>query len=308
VSVRATSNDRQRAGSAGPASRRLDRDADHRGARVRLTLAIAFAAGACSPVRAEPGCPDAMVRIPAGRFAMGSPDGAGDDDEHPQHLVTVSAFCLDRTEVTVRAYEACVAAKRCTPPHREISPYCNRPDRPELANHPVNCVDWNQAVAYCRSLGRRLPSEAEWEFAARGSDKRTYPWGDQPPDARRLNACGRECVAFGRRVLGRDWPALYDGDDGWVTTSPVGSFPAGASVFGALDMAGNVWEWTADWYGPYTTSAAADPHGAATGAARVTRGNGWHAHRAVDLRAAVRSPGDPSVPNNSTGLRCAVSR
>src|SRR4051812_32090546 len=97
--------------------------------RARLVTAIAAAAwqAACSHVR--PACPDGMVHVPSGGFAMGSPDGVGDDEEHPRHEVTVAAFCIDRTEVTVTAYEACVAAKRCSAPHREISPYCNRPDR-----------------------------------------------------------------------------------------------------------------------------------------------------------------------------------
>ena len=276
-------------------------------ARLAMAIAVAVALPACPAARprGEPACPAGMLRVPGGAFAMGSPDGVGDDDEHPRHAVTVSAFCLDRTEVTVAAYEACVAAGRCTAPHRERSPYCNHPDR---GDHPVNCVDWGQAVAYCRWLGRRLPSEAEWEYAARGSDGRLYPWGNEPPSASRLNACGRECVAWGKRVLGRDWPAMYDADDGWATTAPVGSFPAGASPFGALDMAGNVWEWTADWHGSYPDSPVTDPRGPATGTGRIDRGNGWHAHLPADVRAAARSSDDPAVPTNSTGLRCASSR
>jgi formylglycine-generating enzyme required for sulfatase activity len=275
--------------------------------RARRTVVIAIATAACSAPRSrvEPVCPDGMVRVPSGTFAMGSPDGVGDDDEHPRHEVTVSALCIDRTEVMVKAYEVCVAAKRCTAPHREISQYCNQPDR---GDHPVNCVDWNQAVAYCRWLGKRLPTEAEWEYAARGSDGRLYPWGNEPPSASRLNACGSECVAWGKRVLGRAWPAMYDADDGWVTTAPVGSFPEGASPFGALDMAGNVWEWTADWRGSYPASVVTDPRGPQTGSARINRGNGWHGHLAVEVRAAVRSADDPAVSTNSTGLRCAVSR
>jgi formylglycine-generating enzyme required for sulfatase activity len=274
--------------------------------RARLTvIAIAAAAWPAPRPRAEPACPDGMVRVPHGTFAMGSPDGTGEDDEHPRHPVTLAAFCIDRTEVTVKAYEACVAANRCTAPHREISPHCNHPDRPD---HPVNCVDWHQAVAYCRWRGKRLPTEAEWEYAARGSDGRLYPWGNEPPSATRLNACGRECVTWGKRVLGREWPTMYDGDDGWVTTAPVGSFPAGASPFGALDMAGNVWEWTADWRGSYPASAVTAPRGPATDTARIQRGNGWHAHLAVDVRAAARDSVDPALPTNSTGLRCAASR
>jgi formylglycine-generating enzyme required for sulfatase activity len=233
---------------------------------------------------------------------MGSPDGVGDDDEHPSHQVTVSALCIDRTEVTVKAYEACVAANRCTAPHREISPSCNAPDR---ADHPVNCVDWHQAVAYCRWRGKRLPTEAEWEYAARGSDSRLYPWGNEPPSATRLNACGRECVAWGKRELGREWPAMYDGDDDWETTAPVGSFPAGASPFGALDMAGNVWEWTADRYGPYTADATTDPHGASEGYARVQRGGAWNSNIGDLVHSAHRIWNAGSRRDSSAGFRCA---
>ena len=266
--------------------------------RARLIgIAIAVAAGPASHPHAEPACPDGMVRVPRGTFAMGSPDGTGDDDEHPRHQVTISAFCIDRTEVTVKAYEACVAANRCTAPHREISPYCNQPDR---AQHPVNCVDWNQAVAYCRWLARRLPTEAEWEYAARGSDGRLYPWGNEPPSATRLNACGRECVAWGKRVLGRDWPALYDGDDGWVTTAPVGSFPAGASPFGALDMAGNLEEWTATWYVEHLASGARPT----SGASHVLRGGGWLS-RPIDARTTARNWGSSLEAGPNVGFRCA---
>ena len=243
-----------------------------------------------------------MVRVPAATFRMGSADGVGDDDEHPAHDATLSAYCIDRTEVTVRAYAVCVAARRCVPAHVAVSPFCNRADRPD---HPINCVDWNQAVAYCTWTGKRLPTEAEWEYAARGTDGRIYPWGNEAPSAKRLNACGAECVAMGKRALGRDWPAMYDGSDGWDTTAPVGSYPAGASPFGALDMAGNVWEWTGDWREDYAAGAATNRRGAATGSARVNRGGGWHGHLPGDARAAMRSADDPARQSNSIGFRCA---
>jgi formylglycine-generating enzyme required for sulfatase activity len=247
-------------------------------------------------------CPERMVPVPAGTFRMGSPEGVGDDDEHPAHDVTLSAYCIDKTEVTVKAYAACVADGRCVSAHVEVSPFCNRDDRPD---HPITCVDWNQATTYCAWMGKRLPTEAEWEYAARGSDGRAYPWGNDAPSAKRLNACGSECVAMGRRVLGRDWHAMYDASDGWETTAPVGSFPAGASPFGALDMAGNVWEWTSDWYGDYEAAAATNPRGPNAGSARVNRGDGWHGHLASNVRAAIRSANTPELRSNSMGFRCA---
>jgi formylglycine-generating enzyme required for sulfatase activity len=258
-----------------------------------LALVVAMAAPAFA-------CPDGMVPVAAGRFAMGSAD------EPPVHDVALSAFCIDRTEVTVQAYAACVATKKCTPAVVTTSPLCSRdPD------HPVTCVDWYQAAAYCAASGNRLPSEAEWEYAARGSDGRRYPWGNEPPSAKRLDACGRECVAFAKRTLGRDWVAMYDGDDGWPTTAPVGSYPAGASPFGVLDMAGNVWEWTADWRGDYPmnprgpATAVVNPHGPATGTAKIDRGGGWHGHLEVDARATTRSSDAPTLHSNSIGFRCA---
>lgn len=255
--------------------------------------------GGCTTVHAEP-CPDGMVRIPAGHFAMGSRDG--DPDELPVHDVTLSAYCIDRTEVTVKAYAACVATKRCTPSVIATSPLCTRADHPE---HPITCVDWQQATSYCTAMAKRLPSEAEWEYAARGRDGRRYPWGTTPPTSKRINACGRECVAFGTRELHRDWVAMYDGDDGWPTTAPVGSYPDGASPFGVLDLAGNVWEWTADWRGDYPTTSVTDPHGPATGTARIDRGGGWHGHLEVDARATTRSSDLPTLHSNSIGFRCA---
>jgi formylglycine-generating enzyme required for sulfatase activity len=266
-------------------------------------------------------CPAGMVPVPAGTFRMGSPDAAGDSDEHPQHQVTLTAYCIDKTEVTVKAYAACVAAKGCSAAPRTVnwsgysaadvklySQFCNSDDRP---NHPINCVDWDQAAAYCTWVGKeaggktRLPSEAEWEYAARGNDGRAYPWGNEEPSAKRLNACGTECVAMAKRVLKIDWAKMYDASDGWETTAPVGSFPEGKSPFGALDRAGNVWEWTADWYGAYTKAAATNPRGAKTGTVRVFRGGGWNIHVAGIVRAAVRSWGGASLRDYYVGFRCA---
>jgi formylglycine-generating enzyme required for sulfatase activity len=256
-----------------------------------------------------------MVPVPAGTFRMGSPVGVGDTDEHPQHEVTLSAYCIDRTEVTVKAYADCVRAGGCTAAPltvqwsgvsaEDVQRYnriCNRDDRP---GHPINCVDWTQATAYCTWAGKRLPTEAEWEYAARGTDGRAYPWGNEAPSATRLNACGSECVAMTKRELNKDWAKMYDASDGWETTAPVGSFPEGVSPFGVLDMAGNVWEWTADWYGAYSAAAATNPRGAQSGTFRALRGGAWDYNVAGHVRAAYRHRFDASNRDSHVGFRCA---
>jgi len=227
-------------------------------------------------------------------------------------------YCIDRTEVTVAAYAACVAAKGCTAAPltvqwsgvsdadvKQWSRYCNRPDQVNRADHPINCVDWGQSVAYCKWAGKRLPTEAEWEYAARGKDGRVYPWGNEAPNAKRLNACGSECAAMAKRDLKLDWKAMYIDSDGWETTAPVGRFPDGVSPVGALDMAGNVWEWTADWYGDYAAAAVTNPLGAKTGTARVLRGGGCYYVVVARVRAAFRNWHDPTDRNVNVGFRCA---
>jgi len=260
-------------------------------------------------------CSDGMVPVPAGTFQMGSLAGVGEDDEHPQHEVTLSAYCIDKTEVTVKAYAACVEAKGCSPAALTVrgtrlssdqvlrySRFCNGHDRP---NHPLNCVDWDQATAYCTWAGKRLPTEAEWEYAARGNDGRRYPWGNEAPSAKRLNACGSECVGLAKFDLGQGWGEMYNASDGWETTAPVGSFPDGASPFGVLDMAGNVWEWTADWYDKYAAAAAVDPRGTTAGAARVDRGGSWNYNNAEYVRTAFRAWVSASDRVMDVGFRCA---
>lgn len=216
--------------------------------------------------------------------------------------------------MTVAAYAGCVAAGGCRaapltvnwPIYSEedmkrVKRWCNREDRPD---HPINCVDWDQAAAYCTWKGKRLPTEAEWEYAARGNDGRVYPWGDEAPSGKRLNACGSECVRMMKREM-RSWASLYDGGDGWETTAPVGSYPGGASPFGALDMAGNVGEWTADWYGVYSKLAVTNPQGPSTGTSRVSRGGGWDTGDTSKARAASRNWPDPTLREINLGFRCA---
>jgi formylglycine-generating enzyme required for sulfatase activity len=191
-----------------------------------------------------------MLHVPAAKFQRDNPDSIR--DENRVETVAIAGYCLDQTEVTVKAYAACEAAKGCADAPRTVTDssseererqswFCNQEDQPD---HPVNCVSWKEAEAYCKWAGKRLPTPEEWVYAAQGQDNRTYPWGNDPPSERRLNACGTECVAMAKRVLHASYSPLYKASDGWETTAPVGSFPGDASPFGILDMGGNVREWT----------------------------------------------------------------
>jgi formylglycine-generating enzyme required for sulfatase activity len=225
---------------------------------------------------------------------------------------------MDRTEVTVASYARCAAAGACSPASttvvsRGLSPgdvkfwsrFCNAgvPGRDE---HPINCVDWRQAGAYCRWAGGRLPTEAEWEHAARGADARTYPWGNDKPTARRLNACGAECGAKASALGARAKTTMYDGNDGAETTAPVGSYPDGASLFGVLDMAGNVWEWTADGYAPYDPASTDNPIHEA-GPLRVVRGGHWLNALPQTPRAANRDARSEEKRLEDVGIRCVAA-
>jgi formylglycine-generating enzyme required for sulfatase activity len=250
-----------------------------------------------------------MVHVPGGTFSMGSLTFfVGDEDEHPQHQVTLSGYCIDKTEVTVAAYTQCVVSGKCKaaqePAKEGFDSLCNG-TRADRQNHPINCVDWNQAVAYCAWVKKRLPSEAEWEYAARGGEGRTYPWGNEAPSAKRLNNCGGECRALGKRLGLGNWSVMYKDNDGWGATAPVGSFESGATPLGVLDMDGNVWEWTADWYGAYTAGASANPHGPKHGTYRVIRGGGWFHIDGTWPRGAYRGRDEPAIRHAAQGFRCA---
>lgn len=213
------------------------------------------------------------LRVPAGEFMMGS--DSGDTDERPVHAVYLDEFWIMRTEVTNAQYARCVKAGACTPPDN------TRWQESEYAEHPVTHVDWGQANAYAAWVGGRLPTEAEWEKACRSSDGRTYPWGNAAPDNGLLN--------FSSQVGG---------------TQPVGSYPAGASPYGPVDMAGNVWEWTADWYdsGYYTNAPARNPAGPTTGTYRTLRGGSWP-NSGVYVRCAVRGRLSPRNWDVFVGFR-----
>ncbi len=257
------------------------------------------------------------MSIPGGAFWMGSAEGEGEADERPQRRVTLSAFCIDRTEVTVAAYRACVGAGGCTPAPSTVnvsnyspedarfwSQFCNA-GRDDVDSHPINCVDWAQADGYCRWRGGSLPTEAQWEYAARGSDGRRYPWGNGAPGPTRLNAIGAEANR-GLSPLGRTFHArMYDGDDGYPFTAPVGSYPAGASPFGLQDMAGNVCEWVADWYGAYDSTSAVNPVGPQSAQYRVNRAGSWIFSIPTDVRASRRFRDAVAERHHFLGFRCA---
>jgi len=238
---------------------------------------------ACVAPRLDP----SAVKVPAGRFLMGSATGA--KDEKPVHEVQLAAMRLDRYEVTNRRYAACEKSGNCKPPsllssHLRKSYYRNA----EFADYPVVFVSWEQADNFCRQAGGRLPTEAEWERAAKGDSPsaRVYPWGNEAPDCSKANLGG---------------PGSCVGD-----TDRVGRRPLGASPFGAMDMAGNVWEWTADWYDAtyYASSAGRDPKGPEKGRLKVMRGGCWLSG-ADSLRVTCRKAELPATWAYNVGFRCA---
>jgi len=268
------------------------------------------------PTPPPPSCPERMVMIPAGQYFQGSDAKDALDNEKPAHNVTVGAFCIDLYEVTAREYKACSDIGKCkragtevewpkiTPAERKIySSLCTVDDSDKL-DHPINCVTWDMANLYCRARGKRLPTEAEWEYATRGPDGRVYPWGDEEPTSKHLNACGKECVAWGRSQKTR-LDALYEEDDGYPTTAPVGRFEGGRSRFGPYDVVGNVWEWVADWYGPYSAEAKEAPAGPSLGERKVIRGGAWNGGYATWLRPSFRYAQDPRALSHGIGFRCA---
>jgi formylglycine-generating enzyme required for sulfatase activity len=244
-----------------------------------------------------------VVRVSAGMFRMGGELGPA--EERPAHDVTLSSFSIDLTEVTVAAYRLCVDAGRCTPSIKFEQCNWGRADRDD---HPINCVDWAQAKAFCAWAGKRLPTEEEWEYAARGRDGRRFPWGNSPPGPQLLNACDKECGLARERARSRDAPLLFAESDGWATTAPVGSYPAGESAFGVLDLAGNVWEWTAS---PFCAYAPAPEIVSSTSPARcvdtrrVSRGGGWRDALPGNMESTTRLGEDPTTWADNRGFRCA---
>jgi hypothetical protein len=209
-------------------------------------------------------CPDDMVYIPASTLVLGK-------DEAESNVRELGAYCLDRTEVTVAAYQACMAAKKCT--GGGFMTYCNS-EQPDRANHPMNCTDWTESKTFCESRGKRLPTEAEWEFAARGPDGLEFPWGNTKPDNQ----------------------LCWGGVEPRRSSCPVGTFPAGNSPFEVSDMAGNVCEWTATSF--------------IEGSNRyIYRGNGWYFTftSGRDEHSTAYQSAPANGRNINLGFRCAAS-
>ena len=220
-----------------------------------------------------------MVLIPAGEFTMGS--DKGDDDEQPIHKVFLDSFYIDKFEVTNGRFAKFVEAIQSEPPwgFADKETPVTRPDQ------PVRWVNWMDAIGYCLWAGKRLPTEAEWEKAARGPDARVYPWGNDAPTPAH--------AVFG----------LKEGSD---TVSAIGNRDKGKSPYGAHDLAGNLYEWTTDWYDEefYSKNPAINPKGPAEGAAKVQRG-GSYINGAYRLRSSFRTKGDPTEHDPNVGFRCA---
>jgi formylglycine-generating enzyme required for sulfatase activity len=250
-----------------------------------------------------------MVYVPAGEFEMGSDASEidADDDEFPQHSVTLDGFWIDQAEVTNAQFAAFLNEQgnriegqvtwldledeKCLIEQvgGEYRP------RSGYADHPVVEVSWHGAMAYCEWVGGRLPTEAEWEYAARGLEGGRFPWGNSF-DSKRLNYCDANCNF--------EW-ADETGNDGYVGTAPVGSFPEGASWCDALDMAGNVWEWVADWYGSYSSEQQVNPTGVSSGEDRGLRGGSWYSHQRF-VRTVHRGNLPPDTRDDGLGFRCVT--
>lgn len=233
--------------------------------------------------RTPPAPPPGMVYVPAGVFVMGTDQGVG--DETPRRTPNLAGFYIDIDEVTNGDYARFVTAAGHRPPQagEGEEPFAGWRGAAVVAGqerYPVACVDWEDAQAYATWAGKSLPTEAEWEKAARGTDGRAYPWGNTWDPAR----CN------------------------FITDGPldVGSFPAGASPYGCRDMAGNVWEWTASYYLPYpgNEQRGNDPYGKQY---RVMRGGSWNDHCMYGVRCYARAYGDPLNRLPGLGLRCALS-
>lgn len=216
----------------------------------------------------------AMVKVSGGEFLMGS--NMGDPDERPEHTVSLETFWIDRYEVTNEMYVLCVKAGRCRG-NKKYKGFTG-------PRQPVVGVSWKNAVDYCDWAGKRLPTEAEWEKAARGAQGRKYPWGDTL-DCTRANY--REC--------------------GTKSTAVAGTYPPGQGPYGAYEMAGNAGEWVRDWYDPeyYRNSPSESPTGPRRGDYKVIRGGMWQRY-AYQMRSADRAAQKPETKNTTTGFRCAA--
>jgi len=234
------------------------------------------------PVRAKATEREGMIRLPGGEFTVGSSDSRAPSNERPPRKATVAPFWIDKTEVTVAAYRACVDRRFCVAPTQTSASCTYGLGDDEL---PVSCVRWKEADTFCRASGKRLPSEVEWEFAARGTLPHRYPWGGWGTSCAFAVTLKSEATF---RSCGTDRP------------SRVGQHPTGATPFGVLDLSGNVEEWVADFYAESRTGTAPP----AAGASHVLRGGGWLSTPSTS-RTTSRSWGSALEAGPNVGFRCA---
>ncbi len=278
---------------------------------VTVMLAILASSSCKTPpverIRAKDGM--MMLYVPGNTYQMGSTDAEKQsalaqcqqlytddichtalfEDETPIHTVTLSDFWIDQTEVSNAQYALCVVAGVCGE-----SLYADNINY-NPSDYPVVGVTWRDAMTYCTWVGGRLPTEAEWEYAARGNDRFIYPWGNEF-DASKANFCDKNCQGESRTETA---------DDGYGMTSPVTGFPLGKSWCGVLNMAGNVSEWVEDWYSGYLVKPQSNPTGPDTGTYKVLRGGSW-SNDPIGIRAANRMNPLPDERSGFIGFRCVV--
>ena len=255
----------------------------------------------------------AMVNVPSGNFKIGSTETEIEDAialcqqhysicnrwyyerESPQHSVELTSFWMDQTEVSNAQYRLCVDAGICTEPStcKKGTPTFGDSNK---ADHPVVCVDWEEAQDYCEWVGARLPTAAEWEYAFRGKAGLIFPWGNEF-DGSRLNYCDQNCSQS---------HADDRFNDGYAQTAPVGSYPSGASWSDIFNMSGNVSEWVGDWFGDYSPGTESNPLGPSTGKEKMIKGCSWFFHPTY-CRGALRASIDPDTRFDYLGFRCAAS-
>lgn len=292
------------------------------------TVAAASDSSSARAAAVEPRrCPSGMVLIRGGKFFMGS------DSSHPAlqwarpaHEVSVDSYCLDAHEVTVERYADCVRSGQCDPAHATSSfddeeaagsstrhsealhsEQCNA-GKPGRERHPINCVSFHQASRYCSWSGARLATEAEWEYAARGDQNRLFPWGQAQPTADHINACGTECRRWHENVdLTNELHGLmYEEDDGYSGTAPVGSFPLGSTSDGVADLIGNVFEWTAGGLYAYDRQARTNPVGPSDSDSFVIRGGNFNSGIPEFSDPALRFAMRAESYSHGVGFRCAA--
>ncbi len=282
------------------------------GALLRLEVEPILEPEELAAQRTRRPCPRGTVLVEGGRFKPSSSDTNA----------AVADFCMDLHEVTVSDYAACVDEGKCsaaptTVQREELTPQ-ERSTESELCNgdkvgrgrHPVNCVSWHQAESYCRTRGGRLPSEYEWEWAARGGpQERSYAWGEEEPGPRLVNACGRECGRYFQQAYGKLWRSLFAGKDGAEGTAKVGEYPRGAGRDRVQDLAGNVWEWTASVEELYRFELDESVDGGGVQAQadtsnRVIRGGGFMSDTDDQIRVTARAYRTLKDRRADVGFRC----